>query len=218
MSSNYSIGVFGGTFDPIHYGHLRAAYEILYALNLNEIRFIPCGDPYHRDQVFADADVRLKMVSTAIKEQKNFLIDDREVRKKKPSYSIDTLISLREDFRNNSICLIIGMDVFLSLHKWHRWTEILNFAHIIIAHRPGWSLPNFGKLGDLIKNKGTNNIKDLHIATHGSIYIQAITQMEISSTEIRNSILKGLDSNFLVPDLVIDIIKEFNLYTSECNE
>ena len=218
MSSNYSIGLFGGTFDPIHYGHLRAAYEILYALNLNEIRFIPCGNPYHRDHAHTDAELRLQMVNVAIKEQKDFLIDDREVRQKKLSYSIDTLISLREDYIDSPLCLIIGMDVFLSLHKWHRWKEILNFAHIIIAHRPGWSLPNFGTLGDLIKNKRTNNIKDLHVTTHGSIYIQSITQIEISSTEIRNSITKGLNLNFLVPESVIDIIKKFNLYTSESNE
>jgi len=218
MSSNYSIGVFGGTFDPIHYGHLRASHEILHALKLNEIRFIPCGNPCHRDHVFTDAELRLQMVKMAIKDQKNFLIDDREVRQKELSYSIDTLISLREAYRNSSLCLIIGLDVFLNLHKWHRWMEILDFAHIIIAHRPGWSIPRSGILADLIKSKGTNDIKELHITTHGSIYIQAITQMEISSTEIRNSIAKGLDLNFLVPKSVIDIIKEFNLYTSESNE
>ncbi len=218
MSPSYPIGIFGGTFDPIHYGHLRAACEILNIIQLGEIRFLPCGNPSHRKLTLADSETRLRMVNAAIKEHKNFVIDDREVRRKELSYSIDTLTSLREDYRDISLCLIIGMDAFICLHKWHRWEEILNFSHIIVVDRPGCNLPNSGLLNNLIRDKGTKNIRKLHDLTHGFIYVQAVTQMDIASTKIRELATKGINLQFLVPEAVIDIIKEENLYMSEMNE
>jgi len=212
------IGVFGGTFDPIHYGHLRSAFEILQALRFDEVRFIPCGDPPHRGNTVADAGLRYRMVSAAIAGQDGFVSDDRELRRKGLSYSIDTLNSLREEFPDRSLGLIVGMDAFLGLPKWHRWDEFLNVAHIIVAHRPGWKAPDRGPLGSLIAEHGTHQVDDLHQAMCGRIHIHAVTQLEIASTEIRELVAAGRDPRFLMPDAVRDVIKETGIYMCELHE
>ena len=114
------IGVFGGTFDPIHYGHLRTAFELMQALRLEEVRFMPCANPPHREAPVADANLRLAMVKTAVEAQKGFLVDDRELKRDGPSYSVDTLMDLRGQYPTRALCLIVGMDAFLSLPKWYQ--------------------------------------------------------------------------------------------------
>lgn len=212
------IGVFGGTFDPIHYGHLRTAFEMLQALDFGEVRFIPCGDPPHRGKTYADADLRFRMVDAAIAGQAGFVSDDRELRRTGPSYSVDTLTGLRREFSESSLGLILGMDAFLGLPEWHRWDEILGLAHIVVAHRPGWRAPDIGPLGELIAEYGTHRIDDLHKATHGRIHIHAVTQLEIASTEIRELVAAGRDPRFLMPDAVRAVIEETGVYMSGMNE
>ncbi len=206
------IGVFGGTFDPIHYGHLRTAFEMLQALRFEEVRFIPCGGPPHRGVTYARADERLAMVQVAVNDQPGFVVDDREIRRDGPSYSIDTLHELRAEFPERSVGLIVGMDAFLGLPRWHRWQEILDTAHIVVAHRPGWKAPDIGALGDLLTNHGTHRVDDLHEATAGKIHIHAVTQLEISSTEIRELVEAGRDPRFLMPDAVRDVIASTGCY------
>ncbi len=212
------IGVFGGTFDPIHYGHLRTAFEMLQALNFEQVRFIPCGDPPHRGMTFANAGLRFRMVEAAIAGQAGFVSDDRELRREGPSYSVDTLVELRREFPARSVGLIVGMDAFLKLPDWHRWDEILDLAHIVVAHRPGWRAPDIGPLGELIAEYGTHRVDDLHNATHGRIHIHAVTQLEIASTEIRELVAAGRDPRFLMPDAVRDVIEETGVYMSDTNE
>ncbi len=206
------IGIFGGTFDPIHYGHLRTAFEMLQALRFGEVRFIPAGDPPHRGDTFARAQERFEMVRVAIEGQHGFAIDDRELRRDGPSYSIDTLIALRAELKARPMGLIVGMDAFLGLPKWHRWDEILEYAHIVVAHRPGWKAPDMGPLGEIIDSCGTHRISDLHDVTHGRVHIHAVTQLEISSTEIRELVAAGRDPRFLMPDAVRDVIAESGCY------
>lgn len=206
------VGVFGGTFDPIHYGHLRTAFEMLQALRFEDVRFIPCGDPPHRGTTFASAEQRLRMVELAIDGQDGFTADDRELRRKGPSYTFDTLSTLRKEFPGRTLGLILGMDAFLGLPGWHRWDEILDLAHIIVAHRPGWKAPDIGPLGDLITEFGTHRVDDLHQAAHGRIHIHAVTQLEIASTEIRDLVAAGRDPRFLMPDAVRDEIERSGCY------
>ena len=134
------IGIFGGTFDPIHYGHLRTAFELLQTLDFEAVRFVPCGDPPHRGVTFASAALRLEMVRAATRDEPRFVVDDRELRREGPSYSIDTLMSLREEFPDRSLCLITGMDAFLGLPTWHRSDEILDFAHMWLHTGPDGGL------------------------------------------------------------------------------
>jgi nicotinate-nucleotide adenylyltransferase len=206
------IGIFGGTYDPIHYGHLRTAYELLQALQLAEVRFVPCSDPPHRGKTFASADVRMRMVRAAIDDQQGFVADDRELTRAGPSYSIDTLLSLREEFPQHPLGLIVGMDAFLGLPTWHRWEEILDLAHIVVAHRPGWKAPDLGPLGEMISEHGTHKVNELHDDLHGRVHIHAVTQLEIASTEIRDLVAAGRDPRFLMPDAVCSAIIESACY------
>lgn len=206
------IGIFGGTFDPIHYGHLRTAFEMLQALDLAEVRFIPSGDPPHRGRTFADARLRLRMVRAATADQAGFVVDEREFEREGPSYTVDTLRSLREEHGDRPIGLIIGMDAFLGLTSWYRWEDILGLAHLIVAHRPGWKAPDMGPLGELLEDHGTHRITDLTTEACGYVHVHAVTQLEISSTEIRDLVAAGRDPRFLMPDGVRDIILESGCY------
>lgn len=206
------MGVFGGTFDPIHYGHLRTAFEVLQALRFDEVRLMPCGTPPHRASPVASDELRLAMVRAATEGQGGFVVDERELSRDGPSYSVDTLGALRREFPQRSIALIIGMDAFLGLPQWHEWEKLLQLAHIVVAHRPGWRAPDIGALGDLLAERGTHRIGDLHQAKHGHIYILDVTQLEISSTEIRELVVARRDPRFLMPDAVRDIILTSGCY------
>ena len=207
------VGIFGGTFDPIHYGHLRTAFEMLQALEFGEVRFMPSGDPPHRGKTYADAELRLQMVQVAVEGQDGFSVDPRELRRAGPSYTVDTLTELREELGETPIGLIVGMDAFLGLPTWHRWDELLQLGHIVVAHRPGWKAPDIGALGDLISERGTHRISDLHDNAAGCVHIHAVTQLEISSTEIRELVAAGRDPRFLMPDSVREIIINSNCYS-----
>ena len=206
------IGLFGGTFDPLHYGHMRTALELLEALKLSEVRFMPTGSPPHREQPQAPAQVRLAMVRAAVADQSAFVVDDREIRRTGVSYSVDTLTELRSEYPQRSLCLLLGMDAFLGLPNWHRWRELLDLAHIIVAHRPGWRAPTMGPLGEVMVDRGTGSVRDLHEQRAGRVYVHAVTQLEISSTELRQLIGAGLDPQYLVPEEVRRIIRETRCY------
>ena len=213
------MGVFGGTFDPIHFCHPRAAFEMLQALRFDEVRFMPCGEPPHRGQPMANASLRLDMVRAATEGQPGFIVDDRELHRDGPSYSVDTLSELRSEFPLRPLALMIGMDAFLGLTKWYQWRDILQFAHIVVAHRPGWRAPDMGPLGELLADRGTHRIGDLHQARSGHIYIHDVTQLEISSTEIRELVAAGRDPRFLMPDSVRAVIEKSGCYrSSDSNE
>ena len=206
------IGLFGGTFDPIHYGHLRTAFELWQSLKLAEVRFLPTGNPPHRERTLADAQLRVAMVRAAVADQPAFVVDDREVRRAGASYTVDTLTELRLEFPHRSLCLLLGMDAFLGLPNWHRWREILELAHVVVAHRPGWKAPTQGPLGEVMVDRGTGSVRDLHEATAGRVFVHAVTQLEISSTELRALIARGRDPRYLVPDSVCQLLRETGWY------
>lgn len=208
------IGLFGGTFDPIHYGHLRTAFELLEAIGFAELRFLPAGNPPHRDQTHADAATRLALVHAAIEGEPRFMLDDRELRREGPSYSVDTLLDIRAEHAHRSLCLIVGMDAFLSLPQWHQWREILQLAHLVVAHRPGWRAPATGTLGELLSERGTHRADDLHEARAGRVYVRAVTQLEISSSAIRELVQAGRDPRYLVPDPVCRLLAGSGCYSA----
>jgi nicotinate-nucleotide adenylyltransferase len=211
------IGVFGGTFDPIHFGHLRSALEICEALDLKEIRFIPCRIPPHREEPIADPRERLAMVRAAMAGQPGMVVDDREIKREGPSYMVDTLESLRSEFVSEPLCLILGMDAFMGLSSWHRWQDLIKLAHIVVIHRPGKSLKNTSSkqaadVMDLLKNHQTKDIKLLQSRSAGCIYLAPITQLDISASKIRELVAEGKNPRYLLPDVVLQMIKVQNIY------
>jgi nicotinate-nucleotide adenylyltransferase len=206
------IGLFGGTFDPIHYGHLRTAFELWQSLKLAEVRFLPSGSPPHRNETVASAELRLAMVKAAVADQPAFVVDDREVRRTGLSYSVDTLTELRNENPDRSLCLLLGMDAFLGLPSWHRWRELLDLTNVVVVNRPGWKAPTSGPLGEVMVDRGTGSIRDLHEHKAGRIYAHAVTQLEISSTELRQQLVAGRDPRYLVADPVRRIIIETGCY------
>ena len=207
-----SIGIFGGTFDPIHNGHLRIALEALEELSLSAVHFIPCGQSPLRSEPAATNDIRLKMVKAAVEAEPRFIMDTREIKRGGPSYTYDTLTTLRDGYKDSSMCLILGMDSFISLPRWYRWEELIDLAHIVIAHRPGWKAPTEGPLGDFVQEHLAESSQDVVTKREGSLFVLPVTQLEISATKLRSSIRLGLDPKFLVPESVRAIIKETECY------
>jgi nicotinate-nucleotide adenylyltransferase len=206
------LGIFGGTFDPIHYGHLRTAFELLQAVPLAEVRFVPAGNPPHRGAPRCHARDRLAMVEAAVADQPGFTVDARELERDGPSYTVITLRELRAEDPGRPLCLIVGMDAFLGLPTWHEWRAILDLAHLVVAHRPGWSAPREGLLADLLAERGTTSAGDLCAAPAGRILVYAVTPLEISSTDLRDLIVAGRDPRYLVPDPVRALIADTGCY------
>ena len=206
------VGIFGGTFDPIHFGHLRTAFELLHALRLAEVRLVPAGNPPHRGIPLCDARHRLDMVRAAVADQPGLVVDDREVRREGPSYTVLTLRELRDEAPGRPICLLLGMDAFLGLPQWHEWRSVFELAHVVVAHRPGWTAPEAGTLGELLAERGTRRVEDLHESVAGRIHVRPVTQLEISSTDLRDLIVAGQDPRYLLPDAVRALIRDTGCY------
>lgn len=208
------IGLFGGTFDPIHFGHLRTALELLNHLPLAEIRFTPCGFPPHGKTPAASAAIRLAMVKAAIADQPGFVVDEQELNRPGPSYTVDTLETLRAGSASRPLALIVGMDAFVTLDSWYRSEKILHLAHIIVVRRPGTPLPESGAAGiSLAANRATDPAA-LAAAPAGSIWVQLVTQLEISSSAIRTAARAGQSQRYLVPDAVAAQIESTGCYAS----
>lgn len=208
-----AIGILGGTFDPIHMGHLRMALELYEALDLASVHIMPCFKPMHRKQPVASPKDRLAMVKCAIAAEPALVADDREIRRQGPTYTIDTLLEMRKEMPDTSLCVLIGIDAFLDFASWHRWKEILDHAHIIVAHRPHYQLPPAGIITDLIKERMQHESPYIRENLAGGILLRPITALEISATDIRKQIAMRKNPRYLLPDGVYDYIKRHHIYT-----
>lgn len=207
------IGIFGGTFDPVHVGHLRTAHELLTGLDLAEVRFIPSRLPPHRPPTVAPEALRLRMLEAALDGLPGFHVDDRELRRPGPSYMVDTLTSLRAEVGSQPLCLLLGLDAFLGLPTWHRYHELQQLAHIVVARRPGFTGQIDGEAGDLLRARAITDRRALATAPAGSVLMLDVTQLEISSSAIRRLVEAGEDPRFLVPDAVRELILKTHIYT-----
>ena len=205
------IGVFGGTFDPIHYGHLRTLWEVCEALSLKEIRLIPCHAPVHRGVPGALPEQRLAMLQLALQNIPSFVVDQRELHRGGRSYMVDTLASLRDELGPVPLCLILGMDAFIKLDTWHEWSRLIDLAHIVVMQRPGCATPS-GPVAELVMRHRVNDKKHLMGAVAGGVWFQQVTQLEIAATAIRRLVAEERDIHFLLPDTVREYIKVNGLY------
>lgn len=207
-----AIGLLGGTFDPVHFGHLRPALDLLHKLNLDHITLIPNHQPPHRDAPGATSAQRLAMINLAIANCPELAVDDREMQQDKLSYTVDTLVQLRKELPDTPLCFLMGMDSLLSFTRWHRWQDILRFCHLVVSYRPGWHPPESGETAELLKQRQVTDPALLHQRLAGNILLSKQTELAISSSQIRELTGKGLSSQYLLPDPVRDYINAANLY------
>ena len=207
-----AIGVFGGTFDPVHNGHLRIALDAREWLGLDEVRLVPLAQAVHRDQPEAPAPRRLEMLQAAVGDRPGLVVDDRELSRDGPSYTIDTLNSLRSDFPDRTLCLLLGGDAFGGFLSWRDPEGILTLANVAILERPGHSLPDDPALRRLLEH---HRVERLKAGRTGQIVLCPVTQLDIAASDIRQRLASGRGADFLVPDPVLALIRAHGLYGSE---
>mgnify|MGYP000047017657 FL=1 len=210
-----ALGLFGGTFDPIHFGHLRLAQELAQRLKLGEVKFIPSGLPPHRKPPHASVPHRIAMVQLAITGNVLFSCDPRETLIPGPSYSVDTLRQLREELGNDiALCFLLGSDAFLGLNNWHEWQALFDLTHLIIAQRPGARLePKLlpKNLAEELVKRRHHDLGFLH-SNAGAIYEFEMTPLDISASRIRADLNNDISPRYLTPDAVIDYVTRHRLY------
>lgn len=199
-------GVFGGMFDPIHYGHLRTAHELQELLGLEAVAFVPAGAPPHRTAPLADAATRLAMVRAAIEGNPRFVVDDRELRRPGPSYTVLTLEELRAERGAQPLVLIMGLDAFGGIGTWHRARELIGLAHILVAVRPGSVMPDGGLAAELLRQHGCDDPRRLALSPAGLVCVNEGTQLVASSSAVRAIVAAGRDPRYLMPEAARRII------------
>lgn len=199
-------GVFGGMFDPIHFGHLRTAHELHELLGLEAVAFLPAGDPPHRAAPLADAATRLAMLRAAIGDDPRFVVDDRELRRRGPSYTVLTLEEVRAERGSQPIVLIMGMDAFVGLERWHRAGDLLELAHIVVALRPNSALPGEGLAARLLRERRASGAVELSARPAGLVHVSDNTQLDLSSSAVRAVVAAGRDPRYLMPEAARRII------------
>ena len=222
-----AIGIFGGTFDPVHYGHLRTALEVKDFFSLNEVRLLPSVNPPtigKLSSIITPGKFRIQMLRAALEKQDNLVLDDREFTHRslkalqgpnfdKPVFTFDTLRTIRDENESSSICFILGMDAFSAFHTWHKNNEILKIANLIII--PRW-VNDFSNSDNLIMSnwktyltKDINNIKN---KAYGHIFKLPISRLDISSSQIRQQVKKGISPRYLLPEVVLDMVLSSKYY------
>lgn len=210
------LGLFGGTFDPVHYGHLRLAEEAIAHLALGGVRWIPAGQPPHRGTPQVTAAQRLDMVRCATAGNPRFSVDAGEVEAAAPSYTVHTLERLRRELGDRQqLVLLVGADAFAGLATWHRWRDIFSLAHVAVSHRPGFPVETASLPHDLATEFNDRRLTDvaaLKTSPAGGIVTFAMTQLAISATQIRKLLANELSARYLLPDDVLDYIQLHSLY------
>lgn len=212
------IAIFGGTFDPVHFGHLRLAQELSSLIAADTVLFVPAGNPPHRAATTAPAQARVAMLERAVAGNPRFRLDLREIHKTTPSYTIETLIELRAEFGDTPLALLLGSDAFTALAGWHRWRELFDVSHIVVAHRPGlapdWRDRLPPELGEETAQRLVRDVTGLKNRPAGHIFLHAITALDISASKIRWLIGNRESAQYLLPDSVIDYIQSKGLYST----
>ncbi|NRA70181.1 MAG: nicotinate-nucleotide adenylyltransferase [Gammaproteobacteria bacterium] len=207
-----AIGVLGGTFDPIHLGHLRSALDIAQDLKLAKVYLMPNHTPPHKKQPQASNEQRLTMLKLATEHCAQLTIDTRELDCDGLSYSVLALESLRQEHPDTPLCFLMGMDSLLTLTRWHRWQDLLTLSHIIVSQRPGWPLPQTGEIANLLSQHRCIDANELNQNLAGKIMVYHAHPLAISSSQIRALIKNKKDPQFLLPDPVIRYIRQQSLY------
>ncbi|MFD1218316.1 MULTISPECIES: nicotinate-nucleotide adenylyltransferase [Microbulbifer] len=207
-----TIALFGGTFNPVHFGHLRMALELKELLELDEMRLLPSRQPAHRAEPGASAQARRDMVALAVENCPQLQLDERELNREGPTYTVDTLEELRQELGNNvSLSFCMGLDSLLGLPAWHRWEKLTELAHLIVVTRPGWQIPQGGEVAELLaQHRGEP--EHLRSEAAGRILLREQTLLPISATGVRKLIRSGRSAQYLLPERVYEYIQAHRLY------
>ena len=209
---NRAVALFGGTFDPVHYGHLRAAAEISERLKVSDFRLVPAGQPPHRNGTWAEPFHRLAMLELAVAPYSDLHVDEREVRRDGPSFMVETLESVRAEIGAVPLLLCVGQDAANHLDQWHRWQDLPALAHLVVMTRPR-SVPRYpAPLAELLESRRVTRARDLMRSPAGLVCHVEVTQLAISSTDIRHQLACGWDPRFLLPATVLSYIRKHGLY------
>ena len=218
-SSGAPLGLYGGTFDPVHLGHLRLAEEAVDALGLSGVRWIPAGQPLLREVPSVAARQRLELVRLATADNPRFSVDPAEVEADRPSYTVPTLERLRRPDvlgGERPLVLLLGADAFAGVAAWHRWETLFELAHVAVAHRPGYCLEASAlsaPLARTLKQRLSLDPAVLAASPAGRIVTFAMTPLDISATRIRAALSKGESVRYLLPDALIGYLQNHRLYT-----
>lgn len=208
------IGLFGGTFDPVHFGHLRVALDVLQHLDLRQLRLLPLAAAVHRCQPIASPEQRMAMLQVAIRDEPLLVADDRELTRGGPSYTVDTLSSFRDELgAERAVCLLVGADAFEGMPDWHRPLDILEMVHLVVMQRPGASTVRDSWLRGQVEQRRVDDPKALRRQAGGHIYFQTVTQLDISATRIRRLLAQGQSPRYLLPDAVLSLAIKDGLYS-----
>ena len=211
------LGLMGGMFDPVHNGHLNIAISVLGILKLDEVRLIPCGNPVHRDRVFASRDHRMAMLELAITGNSQLGIDNREFRSKDPSYTLNTLYAIKQEMPQCRLYYIMGQDSFNTMPSWYRWKEIFSLAHVVVAGRPGIEPLFDALLKDEYDKRVVKTAAEMKQFGSGKIFSAKVDLLDISSSLVRKKIAAGENVEKLLPEKVASYVKTHKLYSLEEN-
>lgn len=204
--------ILGGTFDPVHNGHLRLALELQQVFNFDRMSLMPCHRPVHRETPDVPAETRARMVRLAVAGCSQLDVDERELKRDRPSYTFDSLQEIRADVGNEvSLSWVVGMDSFVALSSWYRWQELLTLAHLIVIGRPGYHLPLQGAEAEFFQAHHAS-ADALDQFAHGTIVLPTLSMLDISATAIRNQLAAGQSPRYLLPDSVCRYLLDNGLY------
>lgn len=208
------IGMFGGTFDPVHLGHLRSAVELYEALSLDRLHMMPAQQPPLRGRPQVSAQQRLALLAAGIGDTPGLIADDRELRRAGPSYSADTLAELRAEVGNQArLVMVIGFDAFLRLTQWNQPERLFELAHLVVMARPGYSDPLPSSLMELVEHRRVDSVETLmQQPCGGYLPLELPSLMAISATYIRERLEAGKSVRYLLPDPVERIVEQDGLY------
>jgi len=210
--------ILGGTFDPVHFGHLRPALEVAQALAVDRLHMVPAPSPPHRAEPGAPAAHRVAMLERALAGQDSLVLDTRELEREGPSYTVDTLAGIREGEPERPVALVVGEDSFASLTQWHDWQRLPELAHLVVMTRPGAPRVLDAALERLSTRNRARDPAELRSRPAGLVLTVPVTALDISASRIRAMIGRGEDPRWLLPESVLDYIRENGLYGHDLRE
>lgn len=207
-----NIGILGGTFNPVHFGHLRTALSAQQDFSLDEVRLIPCNHPVHKKEPEVAVRHRIAMLHKAVKAEKRLVVDVRELIRPGPSYMIETLESLRAEYQNDRLFLLLGADAFNKLEDWKDWQKIFELAHIIVITRPGWEINPSALIIEYCEHSSVSCFSDMCKSQNGNVLTYSFIPLMIASSEIRKLLKEKKSVRDFMPNKVIKYIKKHQLY------